>query len=108
MSCYSTADPGNPSSQHNQARGWQAASHRCRIWRWTYHQHAKDKNTQSNCQTIKVTGTGKLRRRKQGSSHLRRIKSQRVLRSLDKDEPVAQVDEKRVRRILGLGKRSRS
>jgi large subunit ribosomal protein L35 len=62
----------------------------------------KMKTHKATAKRFKVTGSGKLRRRKQGGSHLRRKKSKRVLRSLDKDEPVASVDEKRVRRILGL------
>jgi large subunit ribosomal protein L35 len=62
----------------------------------------KIKTHKATAKRFKVTGSGKLRRRKQGGSHLRRKKSKRVLRSLDKDEPVASVDEKRVRRILGL------
>jgi large subunit ribosomal protein L35 len=65
----------------------------------------KMKTHKATAKRFKVTGSGKLRRRKQGGSHLRRKKSKRVLRSLDKDEPVASVDEKRVRRILGLRKR---
>jgi ribosomal protein L35 len=48
-----------------------------------------------------------LRRLKQRRSHLRRKKSKRVLRSLDKDQPVAKASRKRVRRLLG-GLRQRS
>jgi large subunit ribosomal protein L35 len=65
----------------------------------------KMKTHKATAKRFKITGRGKLRRRKQGSSHLRRKKSKRVLRSLDKDESVTQADEKRVRRILGLRKR---
>lgn len=67
----------------------------------------KMKTHKATAKRFKITGSGKLRRRKQGSSHLRRKKSKRVLRSLDKDEPVADVDAKRVRRILGLRKRKK-
>jgi large subunit ribosomal protein L35 len=67
----------------------------------------KMKTHKATAKRFKITGSGKLRRRKQGSSHLRRRRSKRVLRSLDKEEPVAQVDEKRVRRILGLRKRKK-
>jgi large subunit ribosomal protein L35 len=67
----------------------------------------KIKTHKATAKRFKVTGSGKLRRRKQGRSHLRRRKSKRVLRSLSKDLPVAKVDRKRVRRILGLKKRKR-
>jgi large subunit ribosomal protein L35 len=67
----------------------------------------KMKTHKATAKRFKITGTGKLRRRKQGRSHLRRKKSKRVLRSLDKDEPVARVDERRVRRILGMRKRKK-
>jgi large subunit ribosomal protein L35 len=62
----------------------------------------KMKTHKATAKRFKVTGSGKIRRRKQGSSHLRRRKSKRVLRSLPKDEAVAEADEKRLRRILGL------
>lgn len=62
----------------------------------------KMKTHKATAKRFKVTGTGKLRRRKQRSTHLRRKKSKRVRRSFDKDHPVAKVDEKRIRRILSL------
>ena len=64
----------------------------------------KMKTHKATAKRFKVTGRGKLRRLKQGRSHLRRRKSKRVLRSLDKEQPVAKADHKRVRRILGLRK----
>ena len=67
----------------------------------------KMKTHKSASKRFKVTGKGKLRRLKQGRSHLRRKKSKRVLRSLDKDEPVVKADQRRVRRILGLRKRKK-
>ena len=67
----------------------------------------KIKTHKSTAKRFRITGSGKLRRRKQGSSHFRRRKSKRVLRSLDKNEPVASADDKRVRRILGLRRRSK-
>ncbi|KPL21807.1 MAG: 50S ribosomal protein L35 [Anaerolineae bacterium SM23_84] len=67
----------------------------------------KMKTHKATAKRFKITGRGKLRRLKQGRSHLRRKKSKRVLRALDKDEPVARVDERRVRRILGLRKRKK-
>jgi large subunit ribosomal protein L35 len=54
---------------------------------------------------FKVTGRGKLRRLKHRRSHKRRKKSKRVRRSFDKDQPVSRVDEKRLRRLLGLRQR---
>jgi large subunit ribosomal protein L35 len=65
----------------------------------------KIKTHKATAKRFKITGSGKLRRRQQGSSHLRRKKAKRVRRSYDKDTPVAQVDQKRLRRILGLRKR---
>lgn len=53
---------------------------------------------------FKVTGRGKLRRRKGHASHLRRKKSKRAKRELKGDLPVSKADRKRVRRILGLKK----
>ncbi|MDI7277463.1 MAG: 50S ribosomal protein L35 [Anaerolineae bacterium] len=49
---------------------------------------------------FKVTGTGKVMRTKGGKSHLRRRKSARVLRALDKSFPVTTRGEKRrIRRL---------
>ncbi|HUT15289.1 MAG TPA: 50S ribosomal protein L35 [Anaerolineae bacterium] len=62
----------------------------------------KIKTHKATAKRFKITGTGKLRRLKQGRNHLRRTKSKRVLRSLDKDHPVAKADRRRLRRILGL------
>ena len=65
----------------------------------------KMKTHKATAKRFKITGTGKLRRRKQRSTHLRRKKAKRVRRSFDKDHPVAKADRKRVRRLLGLRKR---
>jgi large subunit ribosomal protein L35 len=62
----------------------------------------KMKTHKATAKRFKITGRGKLRRRKQRLSHLRSKKSKRVRRSFDKDLPVAKVDRKRVRRLLGL------
>ena len=67
----------------------------------------KLKTHKATAKRFKVTGGRKLRRLKQRRSHLRRKKSKRVLRSLDKDQPVATADRKRVRLLLG-GLRQRS
>ncbi len=60
------------------------------------------KTHKATAKRFKVTGRRKLRRLKNRRSHLRRKKSKRVRRSFDKDLPVAKVDRKRVRRLLGL------
>jgi len=65
----------------------------------------KMKTHKATAKRFKITGTGKLLRRKQRSTHLRRNKSKRVRRSFDKDHPVSRADQKRVRRLLGLRKR---
>jgi len=50
---------------------------------------------------VKVTGTGKLRRRKAFRGHLLEKKSSRRTRRLDKDTDFAPGQERRVRRMLG-------
>jgi large subunit ribosomal protein L35 len=50
-----------------------------------------------------ITGTGKIRRRKQGGNHLRRKKAKRVKRMYTKYLPVSDGEEKRVRRVLPTG-----
>jgi large subunit ribosomal protein L35 len=67
----------------------------------------KIKTHKATAKRFKVTGTGKLRRRKQRRSHKRTKKSKRVRRSFDKDLPVAKADRKRIRRLLGLRKRKK-
>lgn len=62
----------------------------------------KLKTYKAAAKRFKITGSGKLRRRKQGRSHLRRKKSTRVKHSFRKDLPVAKPDRQRVRRLLGI------
>jgi large subunit ribosomal protein L35 len=62
----------------------------------------KMKTHKATAKRFRVTGKGKLRRLRQGRSHLRRRKSDRVRRSLDKDLPVAKSERQRIRRLLGL------
>jgi len=62
----------------------------------------KLKTHKATAKRFKITGKRRLRRLKQGRSHLRRKKSKRVLRGYDKDLPVAKADRQRVRRLLGL------
>ncbi|MGD1997152.1 MAG: 50S ribosomal protein L35 [Anaerolineae bacterium] len=65
----------------------------------------KMKTHQATAKRFKVTKKRKLKRLRQCRSHMRRKKSKRVLRSLDKDLPVSKADRKRVRRLLGVRKR---
>ncbi|MBE0689152.1 MAG: 50S ribosomal protein L35 [Anaerolineae bacterium] len=46
-----------------------------------------------------MTGTGKILRTKGGKTHFRRRRSQRSLNQLDKMQPVAAADLKKVRRL---------
>jgi large subunit ribosomal protein L35 len=62
----------------------------------------KMKTHKGTAKRFKVTGKGKLRRRKHRSSHKRLKKSKRVRRSFDKDHPVSQADDKRLRKLLQL------
>ncbi len=62
----------------------------------------KMKTHKATAKRFKVTGSGKLRRRKGHASHLRRKKSKRAKRELKQDLPVSKADRKRVRRILSL------
>lgn len=65
----------------------------------------KMKTHKATAKRFKVTKNRKLKRQKQRRSHLRRKKSGRVRRSLDKDLPVDKSERKRVRRLLGLKNR---
>jgi large subunit ribosomal protein L35 len=67
----------------------------------------KMKTHKATAKRFKVTKKKKLRRLKQGRSHLRRKKSKRALRSLRKDLPIDKADEKRVRRLLGIGQKKK-
>lgn len=65
----------------------------------------KLKTHKATAKRFKITGRGKLRRLRGRRSHLRRKKPKRVRRSFDKYESVDPVDQKRVRRLLGLKQR---
>ena len=58
------------------------------------HSGAKDR--------YKVTGTGKIRRAKQGKSHMMEHKSSRQVRRISGTAEVAKPDVKRARRLLGI------
>ena len=61
----------------------------------------KMKTHKSTSKRFKVTGKGKLRRLKQGRSHLRRKKSKRSKRQLQQDVKIDSVNLKRIERLLG-------
>lgn len=61
----------------------------------------KMKTHKATAKRFKITGKGKLRRRKQRSSHLRRKKSKRAKREIRQNVEVDPVDIKRVERLLG-------
>ena len=52
---------------------------------------------------FKVTGAGKLLRRRAMQSHLLTKKSPKRKRSFRQDKPVAPSDEKNVKKLLGRG-----
>ena len=59
----------------------------------------KLKTHKSTAKRFKVTATGKVMRTKGGKSHLRRRKSSRVKRQLDRMQPVSKSDVRRVRTL---------
>lgn len=61
----------------------------------------KIKTHKATAKRFKITGRGKLRRRKQGSSHLRRKKSKRSRREMRQGLEVDPVDIPRIERLLG-------
>ncbi|NNN15561.1 MAG: 50S ribosomal protein L35 [Acidimicrobiaceae bacterium] len=58
-----------------------------------------DKGAQAR---FKVTGTGKLRRRKAFKSHILEKKASKRTRRLSKEADVAPGDAKRMKRLLGM------
>ncbi len=63
----------------------------------------KLKTHKSAKRRFKITGTGKIMRMHGMKSHFRRRKAPRVQRSFDKMYPLAQSDEKSVKRLLPYG-----
>jgi large subunit ribosomal protein L35 len=51
---------------------------------------------------FKVTATGKLLRRRAGQSHNLEHKSPKLKREFNKDQPVAEANDRVVRRMLGI------
>ena len=64
----------------------------------------KQKRHSAAKKRFKVTGTGKLLRRKAMKAHLLSKKSAKRKRSLAKEHPVHRADAREVKRLLGGGK----
>jgi large subunit ribosomal protein L35 len=62
----------------------------------------KMKTDRGAAKRIKVTGSGRLRRRKAFRSHLLEHKSSVRTRRLGREGDVAKADERAVRRMLGI------
>ena len=62
----------------------------------------KMKTDRGAAKRIKVTGTGRLRRRKAFRSHLLEKKNSVRMRRLGREADLAKGDEKATRRMLGL------
>jgi large subunit ribosomal protein L35 len=62
----------------------------------------KMKTDKGAAKRIKVTGTGRLRRRKAFRSHLLEKKSSARTRRLGRETDIAKGDERAVRRMLGI------
>lgn len=60
----------------------------------------KMKTHKATAKRFTVTGKGKLRQRKQGSSHLKRKKSKRSKREMRQDMKAGPVNVKRTERLL--------
>ena len=60
----------------------------------------KLKTHKAMAKRVKITGTGKFMRRKVALNHLRRHKSPRAVRSMDKDFQLATPDTRRLKRLL--------
>ncbi len=62
----------------------------------------KMKTDKGAAKRIKVTGTGRLRRRQAYRAHLLEHKSSVVTRRLGREADIDRADEKTVRRMLGI------
>jgi large subunit ribosomal protein L35 len=65
----------------------------------------KLKTHKATARRMQVSGSGRLLRTRHGKSHLRRNRSARAKRDYDEMHPVAEVDAKRVRRLLPYAKK---
>lgn len=63
----------------------------------------KMKTNRAAAKRFRVTGSGKIRRRKQGKGHLLTSKSRKRKRNLRQSALVSPQDAKRVKRVLGIG-----
>jgi large subunit ribosomal protein L35 len=63
----------------------------------------KLKTNKGAAKRLRVTKSGRLKRGSPGRRHLLRTKSSKRLRRLRKPKLVAKSDERRMRRLLGLG-----
>jgi large subunit ribosomal protein L35 len=63
----------------------------------------KMKSNRSAAKRFTLTGGGALKRKKQGKGHMLNAKTRKRKRSLRQSTLVHPVDEKRVKRILGIG-----
>jgi large subunit ribosomal protein L35 len=61
----------------------------------------KMKTDRGAAKRFKITGTGKIRRRKANRSHLLEKKSSRRTRRLGRETTVAKADTREIRRLLG-------
>jgi large subunit ribosomal protein L35 len=62
----------------------------------------KMKTDRGAAKRIKVTGTGRLRRRQAFRSHMLEKKSSVRTRRLSREADIAKSDERQVRRLLGI------
>ena len=60
----------------------------------------KLKTHKAMAKRVKITGSGKIMRRKVALNHLRRNKSPHSVRSMDKDFHLATADTRRMKRLL--------
>jgi len=60
----------------------------------------KVKTHKAMSKRVKITGSGKIMRRKVASSHLRRNKSPHSVRSMDKSFPLSGADSRRMKHLL--------
>jgi len=69
-------------------------------WRRKKVMKQKLKTHTAMAKRVKVTGSGKIMRRKVAASHLRRNKSPEAVRSMDKEFPLAKSDTRSMKRLL--------
>ncbi len=62
----------------------------------------KIKTDRGAAKRVKITGTGRLRRRKQNRSHLLEKKNSVRTRRLSRETEFASGDKRRVKRMLGI------